>query len=538
MVVSLKGAPQSNGTPGTQYEYEQPKIYNRTPTSVHVELWVRVRINNPGSYFSFAIGHETVIRQHDIPEDAPDEVKKGTYYKRTFKNNRQFWYGNQGWHGFYCVFNADVPVTPDATEIDIIPVFTRPCICTGSGDYAPNWYEKCNWQGCKGQWIPFDSNGNWIGNNSSKNTKYVGYWANRYLPEDGCFLNNRRGEFLMTNDGFAIGDYPRIGKVQLVKPDPVSIDVSESWTQTVSVWWDKVNTASARYYVYAKLNGGEPKNLGLFFDRDVNQTTKARPFVAGTLNAMKEFNVASCFLENGEDFKDGDEVLFGVLAIDMYGKPWKDATDDFDNITWAAQPVKYKEVQSTLPTEFTLHEIGAHEQSLADNNVHYRGGQVQLKYKGQVSGSYPIKSYEIRCESGSVLKWDVSQEQKDAAGYSVVTAYFNPLKGMPFISGLPVKQLHCWLQATNNKGRVLMTAEAKPQIQKLPFSLCLYGGKMSVYGRYYSDTREKTWINGSAWISLPYGEGEGERFLTWKRAYVVYVYDGTEWVPCWREEAY
>ena len=226
MAIAWSGACQSNGDPGTYYEYGA-EYSNRRSDRVHVRLWVWLRLAYRSNYFSFAIGHECKVN--------------GVYQSTNIKMDRTFWggwstygwapYGSNyddmadgtKWHGPYVVFDADVPVGIDDTRVSIIPCITRPCICRGGAEpYQFNYLEKCGWQGETGVWKPWDPD------------EHVGYWAWTPLTQDGCFLNNYWLEEL--SGGLSIPKYQKIGPASSAKLAPKLIDVMQPSTMVNSEW--------------------------------------------------------------------------------------------------------------------------------------------------------------------------------------------------------------------------------------------------------------------------------------------------------------
>ena len=226
MAIAWSGACQSNGHPGTYYEYTA-SYSNRRNNKVHVTLKLRLHMTYKSAYCSFAVGHECKVN--------------GVYQSTNIKMDRTFWggwdtygytpYGSSydemrdgtDWHGWYTVFDGDVPVNPADTSVTIIPCITRPCVCRGGASpYELNDFEKCNWQGQKGVWHPWGD------------TEYVGYWADSGCTEDGVFLNNRYKEEL--SGGLKIPVYAQIKPASNVKWVPSRMDVAQTSAMATVSW--------------------------------------------------------------------------------------------------------------------------------------------------------------------------------------------------------------------------------------------------------------------------------------------------------------
>lgn len=380
MTVPMSGSTQSNGSPKTFYEY-QLTTSNRTATSVHVTLKIRLRLKNYSSYFSFRIAHECKVNN--------------VYQYADIKTTRRFWghqwsgsyygggdfywqygdslYDGSAWKGWFTVFNGTVPIGVDDGQLHIVPCITRPPICGlgGSGIYAANAQDINNWQGAQGYWRPWNAD------------EHIGTYAWRACPNDGCFLNNRNLEELA---GTWIGVYPRPAAPTTVSATPSEIEIIRAAEQRVTVSWNRCNGAQ-RYDIFV-YRGETPPSAAT--GDNAAQYAKLVQSVNGidTITADVDPSVVYNL--------DTDDILyFGVRSYDgqAYSK----------NITWSG-PVHYFEIPSVAPSD--LYCIGRRG---TRNEVLCAGETVRFYYSGWFDGSYPISRYElIGSIDGLVKSWNAS----------------------------------------------------------------------------------------------------------------------------------
>lgn len=447
MGIAWGGACQSNGQPQTYYEYAV-ETWGRTASSIHVRLKIRVRMKWYSSYFSFAIAHECKVN--------------GVYQSASIKDTRKFWghqwegsyygggdfywssgeydYDGTVWHGWYTVFDGDVPMDVDDDAVHIVPCITRPPITGlgGGGIYAANDLDKTNWQGRSGVWSPFGTD------------QHIGSWAWRPLTEDGCFLNNRWLEEL--GDGLYVGKYPRPANVENISLTPAKVDVANQDTQAVTGSWSASQRAVGYNVQISKGGPGRnPVSLG-----SVNRN-------GITLHPRKNLNVSELF--------DGDQVYIGVYSFDGSGVT-------STQTRWGG-PVTYYEIPSRSPNAGYL--IGRKGEP---NQIIYKGESAVLHYSGEYNGSYAIQTYQlVRLSDGVTLTWQRGDAKSSSTAMEKLIALSIPGVDRP-------RQTRVWeLRAFNVKNRAVYMDDNN---EWLRISVDYYGGVVYVH--------DEGWREGICWV--------------------------------------
>lgn len=465
---------ESNGVPQTLYKYTA-EYSNRRYNYVHIKLYVSVRMRYYSSYFSFRITHAAKV--NGVYQDA--EIKStrafwGHQWEGSYDDVGDFdwWYGSydydgSNWHGWYKVFDGDVPVGVDDTSVDIRPCITREPI-TGPGNpygtgypHGTNYLDKTNWEGNSGVWRPW------------RDTAHIGSWAWSALTQDGCFLNNRNCESL--SPAFSIPAYPRPAVLGPVIISPTKVDVGVQETKNLTAIWSPSSYA-AGYKVWMKKSDGSKVYLGT--------TTwckySANPFVVFGKN----------------EIFDKEKFSFVVMPYDKNGVEALRPTE--------SNTCEYYEIPSYAPNNgYVIGRKGT------KNEILFKGedaSTAKIFYSGMEDGSYPIYTYQlVRNEDGVTVTW------ADSEGIG-----FNPTYVTRAIAGVQRPRVtKTWtLKAFNTKNRPCYMKGTTNQW--LQIDITYYGGVVYAY-----DSRNKKWHEGLARV---YVDGK------WYEADAMFVYKNGEWL--------
>lgn len=466
MSIPWSGATQSNGVPGTYYEY-RAEYSNRTEKSIRVKLQIRLRMQWYSSYYSFRIAHECKVN--------------GVYQYADIKTTRRFWghqwegsyygggefywqagdynYDGTNWHGWYTVFDGNVPIGLDDDTVEIVPCITQPPI-TGLGQggiYATNYQDITNWEGRRGVWRPFGSD------------EMRGSYKSRACPEDGCWLNNRNVEGL--SGGLKVGKYQRPANASGIVLSPSRIDVAEQDSRAVTGSWGRAQRASGyRLYLSKSSSGASSRSIG-----SVSRNSATfHPRIGLKLDEMV----------------DGDEVYLGVRPYDSNGV-------ESTRTVWGG-PARYFEAPSEAPDEAYL--VGRNGEP---NRILYKGERAVLHYSGESDGSYPIETFELHRKSdGASVRWARGNASESADAAERLVSLSIPGVERPNV-------VERWeLRAYNTKGRPVYKEDGT----WLEIEVDYYGGVVFVH--------DAGWHEGICWV---YSGG------SWHEAEAVYVRKGGEW---------
>lgn len=535
MGIPLSGQTSSNGHPVTYYEYSY-EFSNRTATSIHLKLWIRLRMRDRSSYFSFQIAHETKVFGGALNENE-------SYQWAWIKQGRGWW-GHQGsigdgwlwevgsydyygdnWHGWYLVFDGDVKVGVDDSRVFIVPVITRPPysynIYTFDWGWTPSQDIPC-WEGGMGYWRP------WSADEFSRSPYDYFYYTDHSPYEDMAFGNNRWLQPLAdprdARDGINVGAYPRPADVSGVIVSPVSIDVAEQDTRNVVVSWSPSNLASGyRIAITNDPDDGNPFS---------NVPGKSAVISSNYRDTSITFNPKEKF-ENSLNWQlsevmDGDAFYVVVQAQDnafVTSRSWT-----------VAGPITYYERKSSAPDDCFI--VGRNGQP---NEVLFKGETARIYYSGQEDGSYPISRYCLVRQDGKELWWDASEE----AGYDDLGGYVvKAVEGWP----VPNESVSFELRAYNSKNRPVYLSsynETGEGDMWFSFQVRFYGGILYVYGKesytgddesYDAGSGAEEWHEGLCRVygkRYFYGSNASYNALsdspTWHEAELVYVWDGSAW---------
>ena len=529
MGIALSGRTSSNGSPASYYEY-QYEFSNRTATSVHLKLWLRVRMAYSSNYFSFQIAHETKTFGGSM--DGPSN------YQFAWIKKGRGWWGHQGsigdgwlwtvgsydyygdnWHGWYLVYDGEVFVGIDDDRAFVVPVITRPP-CTYNryyfgGDWTPSLDKTC-WQGQSGYWRPW-GNSWW----SSSPYEYF-YYTDHTCPQDMAFGNNQYCQPLSDpydgQDGIRIGTYPRPEMVSGTTFSPSRIDVAEQDTAEVAVSWLPATNAVA--YTVAVMR--DPDNQDPFVNRPGESMVVSQNYVGTSISFNMKAQIFGGTNWMQHEIMDGERFYIAVRAHD---------NANIESVGFAViGPVTYYERKSVAPNGcFVIGRNGERNQILFKGEPN-----VRLYWSGESNGSYPIERYCLRRQDGVELWWNASEPVKrDINGRYIVKA----------ISGWdrPNEDVSFELRAYNTMGREVYLANGG----WFSFSVRFYGGILYVYGKesyvgsepdYDGDASAERWHEGLARVwgkRYFYGNENSYRALsdepTWHEAELVYVWDGNRW---------
>ena len=523
MGIPWSGYTEGNGDPYSLYEYRKT-LSNRTSTSVHLKLEIRVRMRDWSNYFSFQIAHETMVYVGQYG-------RNGVYQSAWIKQGRGWWghqwegdswlweedsydYAGNNWHGWYTVFDKDIKIDVDESEIFIVPCITRPpCLYDPynfDGEWTPS-LDKTNWEGHSGYWRPFGAD------------EYPWYWYfyDHEPSEDMAFGNNRNLEAL--GDGTNIGKYPRPANVTGFSVTPTRIDVSEQDSKSVKLSWNKATNASGYEICISKgsktaWNGSDTSTVKLVASNATGTSLNFNPkqaFVGGTNWKSTEL-------------KDGDKFYIGIRSHDS---AWVRST----SWTWVG-PVTYYEVLSTAPTScFVVGRNGVRNECL------FIGETLKIYFSGQTNGSYPIDRFVLRRQDGVELSWKASEKtSSDSLGKYVTKALAGWSRANQTVS--------FELRAYNTKNREVRLASYNSSgtgDKWFKFDVKFYGGVMYVYGKssytgnegaYNKLSGGESWEQGmcrvygkSSYTGNDTAYGNLSDSESWHDAEMVYVWNGKKW---------
>lgn len=525
MGIALSGRTSSNGSPATEYQY-QYEFTDRTSTSVHLRLWVKVRMIYSSSYFSFQIAHETKTFGGSM--DGQEN------YQFAWIKKGRGWWGHQGtvgdgwlwtvgswdyygnnWHGWYLVYDGDVYLGIDDDRAYVVPVITRPP-CTYNrysfgGDWTPSLDKTC-WQGQTGYWRPWGQS--WW---SSSPYEYF-YYTDHVCPQDMAFGNNFNCEPLIDpndgSDGIYIGRYPRPGKVVGASVSPSRIDVAEQDAAEVTASWADAENAVA----YAVAVMRDPDIEDPFVNRPGESMVVAQNYVGTSISFNLKSQIFGGTNWMSREIFDGEQFYIAVRSQDNAGI----TSDGFAVIG----PITYYEVKSIAPSDcFVIGRNGERNQIL------FKGEDgVKVYWSGESDGSYPIERYCLRRQDGVELWWNASDDTaRDINGRYI-------LKSMVGWC-VPNEDVVFEIRAYNTKGREVYLRDGG----WFSFSVRFYGGIMYVHGKdsyvgddsaYVSDQSDEQWHEGLARVwgkRYFYGNENSYRALSdepaWHEAELVYVWD-------------
>lgn len=465
---------QSGGRPQTLYQY-YAEYSDRRHDRVRIRLYVRVRLRYYSSYFSFRITHAAKVN--------------GVYQDAEIKSTRAFWghqwegsyddvgdfdwwegsydYDGSNWHGWYKVFDGDVPVGVDDTSVEIRPCITREPI-TGPGNpygegYPHGWnnQDHTNWADSAGVWRPW------------RDTAYIGSYAWRRNGVDACFLNNRWCEPL--SPSFGIPAYPRPSVIGHIAVSPTRVDVAVQETKKITASWSPSSNARG-YKVWMKKNGAHRTYLG---------TTSACHYSVNPFVVYKR-----------KEIFDGDKFSFVVMPYDSNGIEARRETE--------SDTCQYYEIPSYAPNSgYVMGRKGT------KNEILFKGedsSTARIFYSGMKDGSYPVYTYQlVRNEDGATITW------ADSQGIGT-----NPTYIARAIAGVQRPRVtKVWtLKAFNTKNRPCYMKDTKKKW--LQISIKYYGGVVYAY-----DAENGKWREGLANV---YADGE------WHESDSLYVYKSGEWL--------
>lgn len=504
MAFAWSGATQSNGRPATLYEYRRT-FSNRTANSIHLKLELRVRMRDRSAYFSFQIAHETKVYG--------GAIGRNERYQWAWVKQGRGWWGHQGssgdgwlwtvgsydyygdnWHGWYTVFDQDVPLGVDDDMVYIVPCITRPPVlydkATGNGGGWTPSLDKNNWQGSTGYWRPFGPD------------EYPWYFYHYDHPceEDLAFGNNRWLEPL--GGGTNVGKYVRPGKATGAKVSPDRIDVSLQDSGTVDISWKAASGAAGYSVVVCK---------------GARDASKAKVVVNNIAATKMSVNPKKAWV-GGTNWKsteimDGETFYFGIVPHDA---AWVTPAAEYaDSITWVG-PVTYYEAKSASPDSgFLLGKRGER------NWVIFTGETCKVYYSGQFDGSYPIAKLVLRRSDGVEVSWKPSEAKSDSLGRYVV----RDISGWPKAGDDVVFEL----RAYNTKNRPVYLASyngGATEEKWLKIIVRYYGGTLYVWGKSAFNGNETEYARRSG--NAGFNEGvcrvwDGE---AWLEAETVYVWNG------------
>ena len=464
---------QSNGSPQTLYKYTA-EYSDRRFDRVRIRLYVSVRMRYYSSYFSFRITHAAKVN--------------GVYQDAEIKSSRAFWghqwegsyddvgdfdwwegsydYNGANWHGWYKVFDGDVPVGVDDTSVTIQPCITREPI-TGPGNpygtgypHGTNSLDKTNWQGCSGVWRPW------------RDTAQIGSWAWRNLNVDAAFLNNRWLDSLSPN--FRIPAYPRPNPITTVKISPSRVDVAIQERKSLTATWSAPSNATG-YKVWMKKNGANKVYLG-------------------TTTACK-YSVNPYVVYGRKEIFDKDKFTFVVMPYDRNGIEAVRTTE--------SSACEYYEIPSYAPNAgYVTGRKGT------KNEILFKGegaDTATIFYSGMEDGSYPVCTYQLVRDDGVTITW-ADSEGTGIAPASVrraIAGVQRPRTTRTWtLKAFNTKNRPCYMKGTNNKW--------------LQISITYYGGVIYVY-----DEPNNKWHEGLARVYVD---------KTWYESDAMFVYRNGEWL--------
>lgn len=458
--IPLSGGTESNSgpkpcAPSTYYEY-RVTTSNRTAKSIHVKVELWLRMGNYNSFFTYAISHDCWVRggnsgswkyAYTLPKwnrlfwghqsslgGYWYEVRNGWVIEQ---NQRWAQYDGRHWNGPFVVFDQDVPMGLDDSEIQVCPCITRPNI-------AYERLQVLHWYGQYGEWRP-----------GMADKVNAGYWGRNQghgaSPEHAAFANNRYEQNLA---GFRQpGKYPRPSVPTVTNLTPLRVDVAVQSTQQITAkWTGSKNTQSFIPYISLKKDHSDAVAL------------------PATPDTSLKF-IPNKYLKR--TMVDGDKVYFGVLAKDNAGV-------ESTSIGWYSEPVVYYEVQSYAPDKARM--VGRKK---VNNELFFKGENTTIYYSGEVNGSYPIAKYEfVRVSDGAKVTW-TPKDAKSVKG--AIEKYLT--KATPAVPR-PNTDYVWELRAYNTNGKAVYMKNGK----WLRVTIHYYGGTIYIYDN------TKNWREGVAWI--------------------------------------
>lgn len=473
MSIPWQAHVQANARPETYYSYSV-NTSNRTSTSIHVQLFVSLHMRWWSSYYSFKIAHECKVNGvYQYQDIKTTRYMWGHQWEGSFYEGDLWWqygtydYDGTAWHGPFCVFDADVPIGVDDTQLHIVPCITQPPITGMGGDgiYAWNYQDVNNWAGAGGWWRPFGED------------EQIGSYAWNGGHYDGCWLNNH---YLEELDNAYVGAYPRPDVPSNVKITPSCINVAKQDSQWVTGTWGAAQRASS-YQTFISSVADVAQNQQVYM---------------GNVNATK--NRFLCRPWTGADeLFDGAKFYLGVRAVDSSGVT---SRNDQDGIAWS-NSVTYFEIPSQSPNVGYL--IG---RKGTEDEILFRGESgAKLYYSGQYDGSYPIAKLRLYRESdGATIDWTPGE---------ATTSVGKSLRKMTVPGVDRPREERVWeLRAYNTKGRPVYLGGVKAN-GWLKINVTYYGGVIYVF-----DGEE--WHEGICYVY------DG---TSWHESDAVHVYTGSDW---------